>query len=284
MNIYRVWHSFLLGAVLAALFSPAAEAAILYRETFGRPDPATGNQGTVNWDWVRFNATGAVGNLTNGVSSDGVGKPTDMVNTASAGPNADNTFNAYAEGWSYMDGTQRLTLTNEYSFDPSLASPPVCFGWWQGAAYNESSAPGANQAKVAIRVGGAWYVSAQSFVNTPVTGGANFGSVDPNVPGAEYKSLLFDPAAANWLTLAFDGDYDNTANTATASTVALSIGAPAGAALSGPVTAFGLYRDATGQNFRFDNFTIFEGVPEPGSLALAAMSLAAMLGVRRRHA
>ena len=67
-----------------------------------------------------------------------------------------------------------------------------------------------------------------------MTGGANFGSVDPNVPGAEYKSLLFDPAAANWLTLAFDGDYDNTANTATASTVALSIGAPAGARCRGP--------------------------------------------------
>jgi hypothetical protein len=252
-TVFRLLAVAVAAATIGVSLAPAQ--TVLYRETFGRPDPATGNQPTINWDWIRFNAAGTVGTLTNGVSSDGTGKPTDLANTPSAGPNADGTFDAYVEGWTYMDGTQVLEFTTEFSFDP-VAAAPVSFNWWQGAAYNGT--PGLNEAKIAIRIGTNWYVSAESFTNTPVTAGANFGSTDPSVAqGAEEKHMDFSPAADKWLTLTFDGDYDPVTNIATASTLgAIVVGAAPEAPLSGTITAFGLYRAVTGANMRMDNFEI----------------------------
>ena len=254
----------ILTVVLAASACPTASAqTVLYRETYGRPD-AAGNQALINWDWARFNALGAVGSLTNGDSGDGDGgKPIDVANTASAGPNADLTTDPYAEGWAYMDGTLKLAMTTEYSFDPAAVGP-ITFSWYQGANYDAGVTPGLNEARVALRIGTQWYVSNTFKTNTPVTSGANFGSTDPNVAqGGELQTLAYDPAAANWLTLAFDGDWDSVNNTATASTVAPAIGAAPASPLSGTITAFGLYRDgvptAGNFNFRWDTFTITGG-------------------------
>jgi hypothetical protein len=261
----RPW--LLTAVVLAFGAAPTASAQDpLYRETFGRPDPATGNIATQLFDWQRFNLAGAPVTGNSGVSSDGTGKPIDLANTESAGTVVGGTLGPFAEGWHYMDngtGVQHLTMTTEFVFDPA-ASAPVAFSWWQGAAYNGT--PNINEARLAVRVGGAWYVSSEAFTNTPVTAGANFGSTDPLVAqGAELKSLVYDPAAANWITLNFDGDYDPVTDTGTASTLgAIAMGAPAAGPLVGSITAFGLYRAVAGANMRFDNFTIEGNLVHPG--------------------
>ena len=254
------------GFVLAAsLSSPAIAQDILYRETFGRPDPAAGNISTIMFDWMRFNAAGAVQTGANGVSSDSTGKPIDLANTDSAGPVIGGTLGPFAEGWSYMDGTQVLSMTTEFSFDPS-ANSPVTFKWWQGA--NNAAGGGLNDARVVVRVGGVWYASAAIFANTPsVPAGTAFGNpeTDPTAPGASPMMMAYDNAAANWLTLNFTGDYDPATDTGTAST-AISVGAAAAGPLVGNITAFGFYRAVTGQNFRFDNFTIEGKGLNPGDV------------------
>jgi hypothetical protein len=276
-------------AALAALgllnFCSLVQADVIYRETFGRPDPASGNLGPQLFDWARWNAAGGVGSTTSGVSSDGVGKPTDLANTASAGPHHDGTFNAYAEGWSFQDGTLRLSMTPEFAFDPAnYTAGSIVFSWQQGNALISGSH---QNIKLAVRAGGTWYVTNQNFVNTTAVGsGANFGNPDDGsaTAGAQPMSYTYDPAAANWLLLNFDGTYDASTDTAVAATTALSIGAAAPADLSGPITAFGFYRDLTGANFRFDTFQIDAiPVPEPATWALGVMA-GCLLLLRRRIA
>jgi hypothetical protein len=245
--------------VMAIGASRSTAQEVLYRETFGRPE-ATGNQNLPRWGWQRFNANGAAsGSITGGggVSGDGPGGlPTDVANTESAGPNADGTTGAYVEGWQYMDGTHRLSITTEFSFNPADASP-VTFRWWQGAAYNGTA--NINEARIAVRINTDWFVSSEFFSNidTPVTAGANFGVTDGSVQGGVPKSYVFDPAAANWLTLNFDGNFDPATQTATGSTLGdITVGAAAAAPLTGTITGFGIYRAVTGANMRFDTFTI----------------------------
>lgn len=290
MNRHRVWHSLFAGAAVAALFCPGAEAALLYRETFGRPGPpaGTGNLAVhTGWDWIRFNVGGGV-NTGNGVNGTDDGVPTNVANTVSAGPNNDATTGAYPRGWVFMDGSatagQKLAMTTEHSVDPALYVPgSLKFSWWQGNNYtNSDGSPGAaglNAMKLAVRVGSQWYASTSVFLNTDVTSGAGFTT------GAQLQMLTFDPAAANWTLLNFDGDYNPATNTGTAATAAITLGGAAGSNLAGPITAFGLYRDIIGRNARFDTFAI-EGtpIPEPATLALTGISLAGALARLRRRA
>jgi hypothetical protein len=146
----------------------------------------------------------------------------------------------------FLDGTGRLAMTPEYSFNPADYPTGVTFSWYQG---NQTS-PGVQDFKLALQVGGAWYASVTTFSNTPVPNGAAFGT------GSEKKSFVYDPAATNWVTLNFNGTHNVTTHASTASSVPLSLGGTPAANLSGPITAFGLYRDGTGQNGRFDSFTI----------------------------
>jgi hypothetical protein len=114
-----------------------------------------------------------------------------------------------------------------------------------------------------------------------VTAGANFGL---DVGGAEFRSLQFNAGAANWLKLNFNGDLTIGATpgtgTATASTIALGLNGFADADLTGTITGFGIYRDNTGANARFDTFQI-DAVPEPSSLVLFAFG-SVPLAMRRR--
>jgi hypothetical protein len=271
--------------ILCASVASTSQAEVIYRETFGRPDPATGNITTNNFDWARYNADGTIATNNGGVSSDGVGKPTDLANTTSAGPNVDSTFNAYAEGWSYQDGTQRLTMSPEFAVNPAnYENGSISFSWYQGAA---QIAGVDQQIKLAVRVGGQWFASVGSTTNLPVTSGANFGSTDPTVAqGGTQVSMAYNPAAANWLTLNFNGDYDTVTNTPTASTLgAFALGAAPVSDLVGEITAFGLYRDATGANLRFDTFQIdATPIPEPTAVAGLLLGSVALLGRKRRSA
>ncbi|HEY3864241.1 MAG TPA: immunoglobulin domain-containing protein [Verrucomicrobiae bacterium] len=75
----------------------------------------------------------------------------------------------------------------------------------------------------AVQVGGQWYVSAAGFTNN-----------GPNrVPVFAHSSLVYNPQASNWNTLSFQEGAVNPADP-------VSIGARAGANLSGPITGVGI--------------------------------------------
>jgi PEP-CTERM motif len=245
MNKSMWWPRSVVALTLAVWMASSAQAVVvLYRETFGR-DPAngTGNIGTQNFDWGRWNLDGTLTSITSGVNGTDPGKPTDLANV-NAGPYYQNaTPGPYERGWSFLDGTSRIAMTPEYSFDPSTYPGGITFSWYQG-----NQVPG-QDFKLAVRAGGSWYVSAATFQNAAVANGAAFNG------GAEFKSLVYDPAAANWLTLNFTGTHDTSTHVSTASS-AISVGAAPGANLSGAISGFGLYRIATGNNGRFDSFTI----------------------------
>jgi hypothetical protein len=277
--------AFTAAIVVVLLSNVNASAEVIYRETFGRPGPGTtSNIGPTNFHWIRYNTAGTLTSLTGGVNGGGsagteVGRPTDLANV-NAGNNSDGTSGAYALGWAFMDGTSRLAYTPEYSFNPAdYQAGSLTFSWYQGN--NTSIAD--NDFRLALQIGGAWYVSSQSFANTAsVTGGGNFGTLAAGAGGAEFMSLIYDSAAANWLTLDFTGSYNHLDGTTTTSG-ALALGSAAESDLSGMITGFGLYRNATGQNARWDSFQI-EGIliPEPSSLALFGLGGLGVLLFRRR--
>jgi PEP-CTERM motif len=156
-----------------------------------------------------------------------------------------------------------LVMTTEYSFNPADHANNLKFSWWQanGNAAGEGTTLGGFQ--VAVKQGGSWYVSSQVF-NNIVNNGAGGPGVNAN---AELKEFTYNPAAANWLALDFNGDYTLGATPGTgtfvASTVPLVQGAAPGSALSGAITAFGLYRNTTINNSRYDTFVIETLGPPP---------------------
>jgi hypothetical protein len=279
MSAHLLRNAWVVSGIVCASVATTSRGDVIYRETFGRPDPATGNLSTNLFDWQRFNAAGTAGSQTTGVSSDSTGKPTDLANV-NAGANSDGTFGAYAEGWSYQDGTQRLSMTPEFGFNPAdYEAGSISFSWYQGAAQLTTPAVADQQGKLAVRVGGVWYASVENETNGAGVTGTTFAES----AGTVLVSQTFNPAAANWLILNFDGNYDPATDVATASTVALSLGGNPASDLSGPITAFGIYRDATGQNFRFDTFQIdATPIPEPTALAGLLIGSVALLGRKRR--
>ena len=241
---------------LAFLGALPLRAEIIYRETFGRTNGATGNLNPSLFGWQHFLSSGNAETGNNAISADGTGKPIDVANV-NAGPNLDGTFEAQPEGWHYLDGTRRLTFTPEKAFDTTEYVPgSIVFSWHQGNAYTTAGF------HLIVRIAGVWYVSVVGITNSSaVTAGANFGL---DTGGAVPVSMVFNPAAANWNLLNFDGDFDHLTITRQNSTLgAPTAGSAAPADLGGQITAFGLWRahDNTGfGNSRFDSFTV-EGTP-----------------------
>lgn len=270
--------SFVVSALAVIAFSclPSQGADVIYRETFGRTNGSTGNLNPSIFGWQHFLASGSAETGGNGISADGTGKPIDVANV-NAGPNRDGDFSAQPEGWHYLDGTRRMSFTPEYQLNLADVVGSLTFSWYQG---NAQILAGTH---LILRLGSTWYVSAAGKTNTAaVTAGANFGL---ETGGAGLMSVVFDPAAANWNLLNFDGDFDHVSLTRTASTLgAPTAGATPGADLAGTITAFGLWRprDNTGfGNSRFDTFTLEATlVPEPTTFALLVVGVLGFLACR----
>lgn len=277
---------------LTILSSVSVQADPIYRETFGNSD--TFVRKTPNlYGWQGVNQAGTNMDVISdqfGVDSGNqLGRPGNVANI-NAGPNGDGTTGAQTGARAFWAGGSptRLMYTPEYAVQTSLyQAGSIQFSFYLG------DGNATDQARVAIEQGGLWYYSATAFSTAAMSGG-NFSTL------AELKTLTYDPAAANWLILNFDGTYngggtpilgDPGAIKTDSSTVLGSGGIP-GADLSGDITAFGILSLGSGGTFsnpvgniRWDTFQIDAtpiAAPEPASMALLGMGVMGLLLARRR--
>jgi hypothetical protein len=280
-----VWAS--CAALIAVSSWTSAPAAVIYRETFGRPandpQPDADAQGNITgniFDWPTFRPTvvGGVallqltGSNASGVSGNAAaGQPTDLANVA-AGANSDGTTGAYPRGLYFMAQQEqgpKLAWTSEFSLDTAALSG-ITFSWRQG---NDSDT---SPFQLAVRIAGQWYVHATQVNSVGYPDGiGNFNA------SAQAKSVAWDPTAASWSTLAFDGTWNSATNVGTDSTVPFALGAAPGADLAGVIDGFGLYSPSNLGTRRFDTFEI-NAVPEPAAWALVSLLGAALAAARRR--
>ena len=266
-------------SVAIMLLCSSGRADVLYCETFGIPPTGvSADLYATNFNWQRFDANGAeitTGGSSAGVNFSAVGRLVNVTNV-NAGPDSDGTFNAYTNGILYFGATPSpsLGLTTEYSFDPNnYVAGSIVFSWYEGNALTAQSF------RVIVRIGGKWYASTTSYTSAAVAL-TSFGT------SSELKTFTYNPAAANWQMLNFNGDYivgptPGTGTTVNSSAGAMTLGAAPAADLSGTITGFGIYGDNGGTgtgNRRIDTFTISgtpNGTPPPTVVAFnQAVSMA----------
>ncbi len=277
------------------LSASLSHADTIYRETFGNASSPVVRQNPNVFAWQVFNQTGAP--LTTVGGNYGVdttaGFPADLVNI-NAGFNSDGSSGALSPGPFFWAASQagRLSFTPEYSINLADYSS-LTFSWYQGNANT------VDPFRLAVHIGGVWYVNTTETLNT-VSGisGSTFGSAAG--PNAQLMTVNFDPAAANWQVLNFDGTYDGggtfggAAAATTSSTVGTMFLSANSTDLSGTIDAFGYMFWASGTalgsasanaggNVRIDNYQIDAiPVPEPAGIALAEMAGCAIIMLRRR--
>jgi autotransporter-associated beta strand protein len=244
---------------------PANPSVVIYRETFGIAPVEVGgaDQFATVFDWARFDNFGQpilTGGNASGVNFSADGRPTNVFNV-NAGPNNDGSFEAYRNGILYLPAaTANLALTTEFQVNPTNYVPgSIIFSWYEG---NNTAG---HLLRLLVRVGGKWYASVETFTS-PAVALTSFGTQ------AQLKTVLYDPAAANWQEVNFDGDFTlgeaPGLGFATGSSLAdVFLGSAPAADLAGTITAFGLYGEnsagASG-NRRIDTFTI-EAAPVSSS-------------------
>ena len=198
-------------------------------------------------------------------------------------------FNNNATGTLTAGNNARLVWTPEYTVNTGLYLPnSIVLSLWLGNVNIT------DPIRFVVRMGGGsndgWYYSTAAFVSPAVASGGNFSTL------AEQRSITFDPTAANWQVLTFDGTYDGNGTpdvpvtVKTAATAALSSPGAASANLSGNITAFGIlylrtptdFTSGPQGNIRFDTYQIdAEPIAEPATGVLALSSLG-LLALRRR--
>jgi fibronectin-binding autotransporter adhesin len=253
-----------LAAGVLALICSRANADTIYRETFGNNDNA--NRKTPNlFGWQAFDNTGNFFDTTGsgfGIDTGAtLGRPTDVANI-NAGGNVDGSTGALAGGRPFWNGAHRMLWTPEYQIDPAnYQAGSIVFSFYLG------DANAGDTVRIMVRVGTTWYVSTTTF-SSPVTASADFSTT------AVFSSLTYNPAAANWLVLNFDGTYNGggwlngPAAVKTASSInPVSIGATPGSDLSGVITGFGIIQGNVAANpagnIRFDTFQV-DAIPGGG--------------------
>jgi len=261
----------LAGATLVSIQVTQAQTAI-YRELFANTSGANAAPSIDSWSGS-FNSNaydsqntaaggGAVAGYFGLSSSTGNSSGPVGINTTPAEPATGPGFLFLSGGATKAGGTNWIATTSAYTVNTGSYSIND-MSFYSGNAYT------ASLEHFAVQIDGNWYATVQTFGNAAaVTSAANFASQ------AQLDTFTWTTAASAWETLNY-----------TPGTI-LSIGSILTSPLPGDnITAFGLYSDGVGvtATTRADTFEIdATPIPEPSSLALAALSGFGMLmGFRR---
>ena len=247
----------LAAAVLAAcVLTPSlSQAAVIYRETFSS---TTNEAPSSNVDW--FSLSGSTANqTTNWRLSNANGKPTDLsnVNAGSSG----QTVQGFLFDSLTSNGQPTLVYTTEYLIDRTQYDL-TSFSWYLGNGNTT------DPARLAIRIGSDWFATNTTFLSDLAV--ANAGEFSTK---AGLETFNWTTAASAWRDLTvIPGTSLAVAGTARTNPLP-----------TGNIDAFGVFFDTRNANQRIDTFEI-NAIPEPSSVALIGLALAAGLFLRRRQA
>lgn len=268
-----------LGAAGAILLSMQVTQAQIYREVFGN---TSGNSNaapsSVGWAgaWGATASDASVGDAPAGsfnnfgVSSQ-LGSPNNLDNINAGGP-AVSTANGLL--FVSQAGQNFIVYTTGYTVNQTL-TPIQDISFYAGSTFD--TAGGIPGFRIVVQQDGNWYASTAVLFNSlNVTSAGNF-HLAAGSGGAQQVTFNWTTAAGAWDNLTFTPG------------TALVLGGLSAGLNGDPITAFGLYSDATDslgntENAirRFDTYQI-DGVvvPEPGSVVLALFGFGALMGLRR---
>lgn len=233
----------------AATLAPAASASIVlhYQEDWAL---ASGNSSMSAYGWSAFTGAGATDNSTNAVTSGSA-----AFVASSAGSTGAGGIGAKGTG----GGGIAFVFTSEFDAISTSELHSVSF-----ATRNNGDVAG-NYERVALRIGGAWYVTDQTY------GNAAGASTWTN------HEFVFTSVASAWRELSFSAG----------STLSVAGSTLVAALPSGQVDAAGLllFNTGTSNVLRYDTFAInVTSVPEPSAFAaLAGLGALGVVAMRRRR-
>ena len=216
-------YTFTVTPTVTLTFTPGT-SVMLYREVF--PNNTAGNITLASAGWYNHDTAAGLPDTTNNGVSNLTGRPVGEY-AVNSNPVSAETSAGFASDWDAANAVEFI-WTDEFTVDRA-GYQIQNIRWYQG------NSQAGTEMRVAVRIGGLWYVTSQVFTNAAMTG-AQFGT------NAEEKILDFN--TASWNTFNF-----------TESSV-LSIGG-AVSLPAGDITAFGLFTANNPNGFiRFDSFTI----------------------------
>lgn len=264
-------------AILCSVQVTTAQTPI-YREVFGNIT-GTGSSNaapsSVGWagNWGATASDASVGDAPAGTFNNF------GVSTALGSPSNLGNINAgvelsQANGLMFVSqaGQNFIAYTTGYTVNQTL-TPIQDISFYAGSTFD--TAGGIPGFRIAVQQDGNWYASTAVLFNSlNVTSAGNF-HLAPGSGGAQQVTFNWTTAASAWNNLTFTPG------------TALALGGISGGLNGDPITAFGLYSDATDslgntENAirRFDTYQI-DTVPEPGSIVWALLGLGMLVGVRR---
>ena len=142
-------------------------------------------------------------------------------------------------------------------------TPSLAFDWWYGTQSTNG------QVRLAVEIGGNWYVGTDAFSSTTATATAQMETQGQRATEA------FDTSAENWADFSFtQGSSFDVFNSVLPRETALP---------SGDITAFGFYSyNPNDGGFEGTSIDSVQVIPEPGTLALVAIALGCLLFFRRK--
>jgi hypothetical protein len=255
---------------------------ILYRETFGNTG---GNQlySFSGWALHSVSSTNVV-NVRTADTNQGigpaVGKPTaaEFTNVGAGTTVSTNNGLAYLQlqsnfGAQFGAGAAALAWTNEHVANGATFTT----GQIGSISFYLGNGSTGTPVKIAIQVGGAWYVSAADFTSDlAVSSAADFNA------RATEKTFTFTRDAAAWRTLNFTPG-SNPLQDNGAGNLAVGGSSLVANLIDGNVTAFGFFvPSGATATVRVDTFTI-TAIPEPSTFAaLAGFGALGCAALRRR--
>ena len=261
----------------AILLSMQVTQAQIYREVFGNLAGGTNAApSSVGWagNWGATASDASVGNAPAG-SFNNFG-----VSSALGSPNNLGNINAGVElsqanglGFVSQAGQNFIAYTT-YTVNQTL-TPINDISFYAGSTFD--TAGGIPGFRIAVQQDGSWYASTLVLANSlNVSSAGNFHNPPGgSTGGAQQVTFTWTTAASAWDTLTFTPG------------TTLALGGISGGLNADPITAFGLYSDATDslgntENAirRFDTFQI-DAVPEPSSVVLALFGAGVLMSLRR---